>query len=468
MSENSKEHHNSQELIQRFEEMIRKNESYYFDVEQFEMIIEAYQDNLSFQKAIKVLEYAYSLFPENTSLIMKEVQILSGIGQLSKALSRLKVLEKFEPNNDEMLLTMAAIYSQLREHNKAILYYEKALTVCDEEEIDEVYLEMALEYENLDRHEKAIDVLHKGILRNPENETLLYELAFCYEVAGLHAVCATYFHKFIDEHPYSFAAWYNLGNALQRLEKLDNAIEAYDYCMAIQSDFAPAYYNKAHALFKQEKYANALEVLEESYAIEPPQAPVYCHVGECFEKMGNLDKALFYYYKSIESDEFWADAYLGIGVVMDLQGKTEEAFPFIDKAIALEPKNPDYTLYKIEMLAKQEKYFDAQLLGEHLTKEFPDNDESWMALADIHYKQKQYMQALQVLEEATLFHVSNADLAMRRVVYLYECGKNQEAEQLMLMVLQNDKPDLDEFETYFPKILQTAFYLQLKQDLGLV
>ena len=167
-------------------------------------------------------------------------------------------------------------------------------------------------------------------------------------------------------------------------------------------------------------------------------------------------------------DRFWADAYLGIGVVMDLQGKTEEAFPFIDKAITLEPKNPDYTLYKIEMLAKQEKYFDAQLLGEHLTKEFPDNDESWMALADIHYKQKQLIQALQVLEEATLFHVSNADLAMRRVVYLYECGKIQEAEQLMLMVLQNDKPDLEEFETYYPKIQQVHFYLQLKQDLGLV
>ena len=57
---------------------------------------------------------------------------------------------------------------------------------------------------------------------------------------------------------------------------------------------------------------------------------------------------------------------------------------------------------------------------------------------------------------------------MRRVVYLYECGKIQEAEQLMLMVLQNDKPDLEEFETYYPKIQQVHFYLQLKQDLGLV
>jgi tetratricopeptide (TPR) repeat protein len=176
MSEDPSDYHNTGDLISRFEQMIQQNESYYFDVEQLEAIIDGYQANLSYQKAIKALEYAYSLFPDNTALIIKEVQLLSGIGQLSKALSRLKVLEKFEPNNEEMLLTMAAVYSQLREHNKAIQYYKRALQICSEEEIDDVYLEIALEYENLEQYEKAIDTLKKGIERSPENETLLTRL----------------------------------------------------------------------------------------------------------------------------------------------------------------------------------------------------------------------------------------------------------------------------------------------------
>ena len=154
MSEDPSDYHNTGDLISRFEQMIQQNESYYFDVEQLEAIIDGYQANLSYQKAIKALEYAYSLFPDNTALIIKEVQLLSGIGQLSKALSRLKVLEKFEPNNEEMLLTMAAVYSQLREHNKAIQYYKRALQICSEEEIDDVYLEIALEYENLEQYAK--------------------------------------------------------------------------------------------------------------------------------------------------------------------------------------------------------------------------------------------------------------------------------------------------------------------------
>ena len=423
MSEDPSDYHNTGDLISRFEQMIQQNESYYFDVEQLEAIIDGYQANLSYQKAIKALEYAYSLFPDNTALIIKEVQLLSGIGQLSKALSRLKVLEKFEPNNEEMLLTMAAVYSQLREHNKAIQYYKRALQICSEEEIDDVYLEIALEYENLEQYEKAID---------------------------------------------TFAAWYNLGNAFQKLDRSEESIEAYDYCLAIQSDFAPAYYNKAHALFKLEKYAEALEVLEESYVYEPPQAPIFCHVGECFEKLNDYDKALFYYHKSIETDEYWADAYLGIGVVMDLQGKLAEALPFLDKAIDLESKNPDYAIYKMEVLVKMEKFDEAISLGEKLVKEFPENEETWMALADAFFKLGNNEKALETMLDATLVHLSNPDIGYRRAVYLIELGKIQDAQDLLHYLMQNDSAQLSELEEYYPKILQLPFYIQLKSDLGLV
>lgn len=464
MSDDSQDYHNGNDLIKRFEQMIQNNESYYFDVEQFEAIIDEYQSTLSYQKAIKALEYAYTLFPDNTSLILKEVQLLAGIGQLSKALSRLKVLEKFEPNNDEMLLTMAAVYSQLREHVKAIQYYQRALECCNEEEIDDIYLEVALEYENLERYDKAIDILKKAIRRSPENETLLYELAFCFDLAGLPAVCATFFQQFIDEHPYSFAAWYNMGNALQKLDKAEDAIEAYDYCLAIQHDFAPAYYNKAHALFKLERYQDALDVLEESYTIEPPQAPIYCHVGECFEKLGDYDKAMFYYNKSIQSDEYWADAYLGIGVVMDLQEKHMESLPFLDKAIALEPKNPDYALYKIEVLIKLKFFAEAQEIGEKLVKEFADNPDTWISLADVHYRSGDAQRALEIINEASLIHLGNSDVGYRRVVYLFETGHQVPAEELLQFLMSQDRQPLEDLEEYFPQILQLPLYITLKNE----
>ncbi|MEN9944033.1 MAG: hypothetical protein RLZZ91_2034, partial [Bacteroidota bacterium] len=49
MSEDPSDYHNTGDLISRFEQMIQQNESYYFDVEQLEAIIDGYQANLSYQ-----------------------------------------------------------------------------------------------------------------------------------------------------------------------------------------------------------------------------------------------------------------------------------------------------------------------------------------------------------------------------------------------------------------------------------
>jgi tetratricopeptide (TPR) repeat protein len=182
----------------------------------------------------------------------------------------------------------------------------------------------------------------------------------------------------------------------------------------------------------------------------------------------DYDKALFYYHKSIETDEYWADAYLGIGVVMDLQGKLAEAIPFLDKAIDLESKNPDYAIYKMEVLVKMEKFEESISLGEKLVKEFPENEETWMALADAFFKNGNNEKALEIMLEATLVHLSNPDVGYRRAVYLVELGKIQDAQELLHYLMQNESAQLSELEEYYPKILQLPFYIQLKSDLGLV
>jgi tetratricopeptide (TPR) repeat protein len=47
-----------------------------------------------------------------------------------------------------------------------------------------------------------------------------------------------YYQKFIDEDPYSTAAWYNLGIVYNKLEKYRRALQAYDYAITIDESFA--------------------------------------------------------------------------------------------------------------------------------------------------------------------------------------------------------------------------------------
>lgn len=466
MNEDDRDQHYAEDLVNRYEKMLADDESYYFDIEEFEEIVDYYCDNNKFGQALDAIGYAYTLFPENTALMLRESQILAGMGRLTKALNRLKTLEKFEPQNQEVILTMGSIYSQLREHKQAIELFKRALEMGGDEMEEEIYLEIALEYENMDRFDKAIETLQEALRKTPDNETLMYELAYCFETADRTAECIEYYNAFIEKHPYSFPAWYNIGNAYQKLEQLDEAIEAYDYCIAIQQDFAPAYYNKAHALFKKERYADAISVFEETYAYEPPQAPIYCHIGECFEKLEEFDKALFYYRKSIQNDEYYADAYVGIGMVMDLQGKTSEALSYIQRAIELEPENPDYHLFLVEILKKIKHFAEAESITETLIARFPENEDVWLDHSDVFFQKGDFEDAVTAINEGWQKNPGSTALGYRKVAYLKAAGKHEEANEILLRLYNSDPETSEELEEYYPTITNDTFYIQLKSNSG--
>ena len=55
-------------LVKRFERMVKDGDQRYFDLEEFELIISHYLSFGEIQNAQKVLQYASSLFPESLTL----------------------------------------------------------------------------------------------------------------------------------------------------------------------------------------------------------------------------------------------------------------------------------------------------------------------------------------------------------------------------------------------------------------
>ena len=83
-------------------------------------------------------------------------------------------------------------------------------------------------------YNKAIEYLQLSLEDNPENDVALYEIAFCW-IHGPSRDSISFYERFIDKQPYSYAAWYNLGNVLNRMDRFEEALDAYDYCLAIRT-----------------------------------------------------------------------------------------------------------------------------------------------------------------------------------------------------------------------------------------
>lgn len=352
--------------LNRFENMIKYDEAYYFDPEVLILIIDNYIIKNKLKHALVAVEFGENQHPSHTNFNLKKAQIFSTTGQLKESLLLLQILEKIDSFNSEVHITIANVYSQLRDHKKAIKYYEKALSLDQQSpehpaETLEITLDLALEYENLQDFKGAIRVLEDLLNAHPDNESAIYEIAYCYERLGDFDKCIEHYNKYIDNNPYSFTAWYNLGNIYFLKKDNAKALWAYEYSILINDDFVSAHFNIGNTYMQTEEFDKAIECYQKCLEIDKEDDLTLCYLAEAYERTEKYDLALSYYEKSKQLNPGLADAWLGIGIVLDLQNKTTQAISFLQEAVNLQTSNASFNLVLGEALFKLERYSEAEI-----------------------------------------------------------------------------------------------------------
>lgn len=373
--------------LERFEEMLSEKTAYYFDAEILEQIIEHFIIQNQLKKGLKAANFGKKQHPSNSLFDLRKAQILSTTGQLKESLLILQNLEKSEPYNPEIFITKASVFSQLRDHTKAIKYFEKAIEISEEfnylEELEEIRFDLAMEYESINNFQKAIKVLDEILANNAENEAAIYEIAYCYERIGNFDKCIEYYTRYIDNNPYSFTAWYNLGNIYFLKENLEKAIWAYDYSIIINEDFASAHFNLANIFMQTGNYEKALIAYKRCAEIDTNDALTLSYLGEAYERLERYDEALDCYQRSKDLNPEIAEPWLGIGIILELQGNIPQSLSFLEQAVLLQPENANFRLVYGETLFKALRLTEAESELERAVQLDPEYSEAIVLLAKI-------------------------------------------------------------------------------------
>lgn len=330
------------EDLERFETQLVKNEFGFYDSDRLEAIVDHFLINGNYTKAKSASEIGTQQYPFDPIFLVRKAQSMSGLGQLREALNVLAEAEKMDNQLVELVLTKAAIFSQLRDNIRSVRYFKEALEMAEDEDKDEIFLDLATELEQLKDYHGAIEILFQAMRLNPKNEGALYELAYCFDQLGDYEKAIKSYMDFIDENPYSFTAWYNLGNTYSKEERYSEAIQAYEYCLAINEQFSPAFFNKGNAHLTLDQYSESIESFLQCLEIDGDDALTFCYLGEAYEQLEELDISWDYYQKSLSCAPNLAEAWLGLGIIRDLQGKPKESLHYIERAIELEPKMDGY------------------------------------------------------------------------------------------------------------------------------
>ena len=133
----------------------------------------------------------------------------------------------------------------------------------------------------------------------------------------------------------------NLGIALAKQGKLDQAIVHFAEVVRLKPDFAEAHYNLGNALAKQDKLDQAIVHYAEAVRLKPGLAEVHNNLGNALEKQGKLDQAIAHYQEALRLRPKYPEAHNYLGVALAKQGKLDQAIAHFQEALRLRPKYPE-------------------------------------------------------------------------------------------------------------------------------
>jgi tetratricopeptide (TPR) repeat protein len=447
------------ELINRFEQMVKNDHQYFFDVDEFEIIIDYYLDTQNYQLGRKAVEEGLRQHPDTSEFDIRKARLLAYEKKYYEALELLNHIELIEPANDQVYTAKGEIYSMMNKHELAIKEYKKSIPYSETPE--DIYASIAYEYENLNNYAQAIKSLKKALEVKPDSENLIHEIAFFFELTGREEEAIQFFTEFLDQNPYSKVGWFNLGIFFNTLELYEKAIEAYEFTLAIDEEFSSAYFNIANSYSGLQHYKKAIKYYQKTFEFETPEPITYYYIGESYENLEDLENAVANFKKAIKMDDKLGEPWAGVARIAVKQQQDQKAIKYYEKAISLVPLNDDFK-YELAIVYLRNRMFPE---AEKLFKEIIEHDagfiEAWINYSVCINLSNNIEMAIDIIEKAIEKNKDEASLWYRLAGLLYKSGKVQQAYYYIETALKLDFETHTELLEFIPELEKDSRLVEL-------
>ena len=440
-------------LLQKYEKLRNGTISAFFDVEEFEQIIDYFLDDFEFEEANKAAELGSSQHPASVEIKYKIVHIHIEQGKSKKALSVLNEIPAWEHANSEFHFLTGTALCLSGKHKEAERSFDHALSIATDDVFDAL-INISIAFENARHFKLAIKYLKQALELSPDSLSVLYDLGYFHERVYRYEDSIDFYNKYLDIDPFSENVWYNLGVVLFKLKQYRQAIEAYDYSIALNPDYASAYFNKANAWASLDRYDKAAEAFLEFIEIETDNTQAICYLGDCYEHLGRYDEALVAYKQVIEIDNTDAEGWFGAGMIYYHNNAYKEAIAYILKALEFDKKNLDYWLNLGYIYEEAGMNKEAISCFKHVTLKDPDDREAWMGLSSLMLQEGMFEKVIPLLREAYTHFSRDENVAVKLAVAHIKNGNQKLGISFLKRALSISDTVYTEFEYYIPAHLQ--------------
>ena len=313
--------------IRTLDEAIKKNPT---DVMLYDLKGKILLSQKKFDDAIKIFEEIEKIKPDlaliyivNTYIAMKKPE---------KAMDKVRKELKKNPERLELMAEVSRLYKIMGKKQDAI---ENANDIIRKKPDSAVgYITLATVYQEDKERDKAIDVLKKAAHVKDANISLM--LGNIYFSKKDYASALEQFRKSEEISSGYVPAIFQRGSVLHAMGKKNEAISEYSRVLRLSQNYVPALNNLAYLYAEENRdLSTALQLAVKAYTLAPRDGFVQDTLGFVLLKNGKIDEGLKVLKKAAETLPNNPSIYYHIALAHKVRGENAIAVENLQKALSL-------------------------------------------------------------------------------------------------------------------------------------
>lgn len=347
-----------QELAEQYEAAMSENKSFYLDADDLADLADWYGTRKKYDKAFEIAEYGLRLHPDSTELLIEYTYLHLDSGKKEKAHEIIKNLsDTYSPEAKVLRAHLLLSEDKLDEAEQLLDTIEEKEDLANVIDVSYMYLDMGYP-------DKALAWLEPVKQQYADEESYISVVADCYFSKDMIEEAAPLYNKLIDINPYSAPYWFGLARCHFEEQNFDQAIDACDYALISDDEFADAYIMKGHCFYQLGNEDAALECYqkaEQLHALAPEF--IYSYIGLCKISKGEWEEGYENLEKAIQENEVedapaptLPNLYANAGLCLSKMGKKRKAHQYCRKAHKLAPEDPESYLIEGRIYIEENEY----------------------------------------------------------------------------------------------------------------
>ena len=434
--------------------MLKTNKVLFFDGIEFENIILHYIDLGKFNLAKKALAIGMDQHPKNIELMLLKTEILLFEGAYKDAEELLVEIEILSPENEEIYVQRASIYSKKKKHSLAIALLYKALSVT--ENTSEINNLIGNEYLFIGNFKKAKECYIKCLNENREDYQSLYNLLYCYEKLKQNNEAIIFLRKFIDSDPYNEIAWHQLGKLYAKSNDFNKAMSAFDFSIISNEVYSSAYIEKGKLLEKVGRNVDAIKNYEISAKINSPNAFISHRIGLCHLKLGNSTLAMKFFEESIQLEPNHEKSWIDLITLLQKNNELIKSQLYVKKSLEVNGDSIQLWKKSAEINFKIKFFQDVCIACKNIDSLGNHSLKTWKFWLDSLIYLKIWDSAHEIGLKATKSFPNNSSLLLRIAGCKIRLGKKKEGHDLLKDTVKRNNITnriRKKIKTFFPELL---------------